>query len=278
MNANITTQLQPKSTLAYTGDDKWLTLEQEGVSGRINTDDIYQMWLLAKSGISARTFSPRDCDVKFNSEEIIFRIYFYVFPSEEGLPYDLDATLGDVSGGIVQESNREFGVFFDSSQQVTLSKVYEDVEFDYRSPCFNEYGEEIDIPEINVDKKSMYVDEQPIFLVAKATGVEKGFKHYVETTLPLYNDDGEKLKYEDIHCTITATWMNNGVVENEQLELEIPDCVAFALAMCKGQPNLICYDCDGLYYYIYFSTCTGKVVSVVPTDIYEDQDFWCLPL
>lgn len=102
-----------------------------------------------------------------------------------------------------------------------------------------------------------------LFGVARLQAQAWGHKYQLTFTV----DKGDN-RLTELAPVITAVWPGG----DQQLELPVPPCVAFALALCDGDiGNTYCsHGRRGVI--AYYSTCTGKVITVVPG---PDPESYC---
>lgn len=259
---------------------EWLTLTQELNENNLQMGDIYNMWILAKSGKSARNYKPGLCDVSFTDTQIFFSVEFYVFPSDLSLNYELVATQGVIRTERVSvEQYRSFGIFFDNTASMDVDRILEDVTMEQEMPVFSSKGELlIDAqPVISRDRISY---GQSVLTALRVDGTEKGFKHTVDFTLTTVDELGNNLQIDNVDCTITASWQGlNETLDVETLKLDMPKCVDYALNLCEKKPNQLCKKCHGSVANVYYSTCDGEVIDVTIDSLYEPgEDRWCVTI
>ncbi len=240
--------------------------------------DVYEMWIRARSGISARNYNPGDCEVSITDDIATFSISFEVYPSDMDLNYNLIASFGELDPLREVVSEREnFSIFFNKTDHVELEKIHEDVTFSWQTPFYLSNSTPIPTPLFTVN--NTYIStEEAIFAVGMGNGIKKGYKHKVNFTIPLVDDDGNNLQIDSIDSTITASWNDGDDVETEQLKLEIPECILNSLTLCEGKPNLVCHKCEGTKMLVYFSTCEeDTVIKADLVNLYErGENKWCL--
>lgn len=276
-DASISLSLSP-NTVESSIVGQWLRIAQDDdVTGDIDMGDIYEMWMLARDGQSARNFKPPSpCNVKFTEDTASIKIYFNIYPSEMDLGYSLTTSLGTIAPEKEPlETVREFGFWFNNTNVISFDRVYKNMTFTQQSPCYSPQGHLKTTPKITVEREVAKTSED-IFLVGVASGQEQGYSHCVDIELDMKDEEGNYLEITEINCTITAVWDNNTEDETAQLNLVIPQCILRALKLCGGKPSMVCHKCEGEILEVYFSTCDGEVILVRETDMNEEgENYWC---
>lgn len=266
---------EPALTIQFSDSNKdgdvtpstWLHLAQEYFS-EINQDanlyDIAQMYVRARSGLSAKTYHKTDCPVLITSKDsAIVTLTFYVWPSRIDLPYTLTAGLGTISPPLRVSKPKEFDVLVPMSDKAELEYLLNDAQFSWQTPAINKFGGVISAPIFAVVNGQLQLSES-VFVVLRCRGEAQGYKHSVSMQI---NGTGEN-KITNLHNSIIAAWVDDsGKTVTETLDLKIPDCVADALEQCPDGPwqavGNTTFDEEGLdIATVYYSDCDGDFLGV----------------
>lgn len=278
MNTSVTITLSNEAS-STVDDSVFVHLEQEEIFNELDMGGVYQMWINAKAGRSARNVNASQCDVAFQDDKVFFSIPFNVFPSSMTLPYALTVSYGEIAEeSHVLQNETEFPVFFDRTDGINNNRIYTNVKFSEKTPCFNVDGSDRPSPDVTVGDTYFEVDDA-VFWVLQGSGVENGYTHYVDFEISTKDEEGNDIAITSIESTVTVSWTGeDGETYTEQLTLEIPDCILNSLQLCNGKPSMVCHKCEGYILLVYFSTCTGEVLSTRKVDKYDNSNYWCEPL
>ncbi len=255
----------------------WLRLWQPGLSavGRnAGTADLVQMWQLVMSGLSARKYVAAACPAWVDGEGVVHvPLDFYVFPSSMGLRYTLEAGHGEISEGRQVTLRREFDIVFDQTDTAQLDYLVNQASFEFLTPAYNRYGEQISRPEIEIDGITARLS-QPCFCVVRVSCDVQCWLHTATMHLQKYeygtSDDPNWTGYSitNLKNAILATWQGaDGREQTASLPLEIPGCVADYLALCgDGTPQVIIKHRGNKWHMVYYSICTGNILGVRSVD------------
>lgn len=280
MNINTTIGLEPAEDITTIIDENSITLslEQELPDDTdINMRDVYDMWVLAKNGISARTKKNKGCPVRFTETTVSFDLEFIVWPFPVNTPYNLSTTIGDIGVGERFDRVREQSVTFPLARNVAFERSLTNMSYVWETPMYNDVGDVVPSSDIEIVRDSLVIDN-PYFGVARVRLTEEGFKHIVTVVIVNVDDDGNNLQVDDVNITITASYTDeNGEFQTKELKLELPECIKRALKLCKGKPNMVCQSCGAFEVRVYWNACTGDVVKVETIDFADGEGSWCLP-
>lgn len=276
MNNQLAVSLtDPKTLSAF---DNRLELEQEGVDEDVSLRDVYQMWLLARSGVSARTYKPYKGQIKINETSITFKLGFYVWTLPGGLSYDLETTLGTITEAEVFEKERDITVVFGVSDQFDLGRKASHIEHEWLTPLIDRFGKTHRTQKPEYRNGSLFLDDS-YFGSARIQFVEHGYRHEVEVTIENVDEDGTFIVVDNIEITITASWKNvEGETETEQMRMQIPDWVYSAFRMCGHKPNMLCRACHDFVFNVWYNTCNGRVIDTQFIELGDDGGHWCIPV
>ncbi len=295
-NTSLSIQLSDSEGSSSSGVILRLEQEERPIDA-MTINDIYQMWLLAKAGISARTYKPYSSDVAFNGDYVTFSIGFYVWPIPANLPYGLSFNLreitpeqqeaeeeeitdgsefGFITEAEVLEKESQQTVVFPLNNRVEIDAVVQDLDYHWVTPVYNRLGALQPPPDITLVNNALIIPDD-YFGAARVNLIQQGFRHEVQITLANINEDGQNIKIDDINITITATWQNlEGETETAELQLELPAALAAALRLCGNNHDRVCHDCDNYLVHVYYSICDGGVIDTKVIDL-DGSGSWCLP-
>lgn len=272
-----------------THPDNSLTLEPIEPRDDLTMNDIVQMYALARSGVSARTYKPSYTQkIRIGPTFVRFTIDFYVWTVPLELPYELSTSQGTIGSAINVSELQDFSAVFPLSRGVSLGKPVKNLSYEWKTPLFDASGRvQAVFPHIKYKNGTLCIDK-PYFGEARVRFNREGHKHTVTCEITNVDNEGNHLQVTDINITITARWENSqGETEVTTLKLPISDAIKSAFEICGGQNTLICQGCGGggedgegsVIADVYYNTCTGKVLDVNKTDLSKDSanDKWCLP-
>jgi hypothetical protein len=273
--------------------ETWVHLEQtkpSKLAAAATMRDIYRMWMAAATGQSARAMRAEGCPIEFQGDLIHIYLGFYAWPN----PTDLDFTLQASTGIIEQRKNirkqREFSVFVNNAEKLSLPYYMENITIVWESPCYNRFGEQIGTPRVTITpteirfepevfaglriygtaigvsavshitvSKPIEVDED-IEIDPSITGASITYEHGVYTPSVPKPANLNSAKIAAPSCTITAAWQGLTERETDQLNLEVPQCVIDALNMCPGMWDKFAEFCfTQKKMTVYYDACTGEI-------------------
>lgn len=294
MNESVIVSVSNNSSGA---DDIWAWIEQPvppKESEYASTRDVYQMWIAAVTGKSARTLRPNNCPVEFSGDNITAFLGFYIWPSVPNLQYQLSVSIGTLSPRSPIRKLREYSDFLDNSDTLKLLYYMEEVDISFESPCYNRYGDEIEIPDYSVIDGIYIKFDSPVFCGVRIKGYAIGdyyltsiavSKSIVEEEVPLadalekehYEKDGEEYfiitpspktrlngyRITNLDCTVSLSWMDDEEQETDQKRLELPQCVKDVLAFCPDMYKTIVLWCEEVSTrQVFYNTCNGELILV----------------
>lgn len=292
------------TSVTYTKDDSsssgkiWVKLEQI-VPSRIlqfaSLSSVYQLWLSAATGVSAKTVRVNGCPVEFDGTKIKVYLGFYSWPSTPTLDYSVSSAIGTIFSTTNVRKDREFSVFVDNASEIDLDFYLENASIVWESPCYDSEGSLIPTPTSTFYGNRVVFSRQ-VFGAARIKGKAVGKYHVNEMVLdksltteqipaeelksaaqyskngieyfiinPLSTTRQNSFRIENVENTITAKWLNLAKeVETVQLKLEVPQCVKDILSFCPGMYSYVLLWCDkSSTRQVYFNACTGKVIMVL---------------
>lgn len=165
---SLSIQFIPDTSI--TSDSVWLNMEQVDIprtEAYANFEDIYQMFIRASTGISAKTYSKSDCPIEVTSDgKIQVPLDFYVYPSDESLPYSLSLNSGTIINREEVLVEKEGNVIVKKSDTASLPFLANITSAIFETDVYNKFGVSIKHPEIKFTKNYFYFD-QSIFAVIR---------------------------------------------------------------------------------------------------------------
>ncbi len=286
--------------LSATVREPWVHLEQikpPDILQYASLQDVYRLWLMAATGISAQAIRPSGCPVEFIGSDVHVYLGFYVWPSDPDLTYTVSTAFGKLSGVSRIEKQRELSVLVNNAATYELPYWMRDVTVVWETPCFNRNGELLDKPPEVICQGSWIEFSSEVFGICRVRGVAVGESRvcemvigkevYVDPELqppaepisskiismtyyhngingfyisapPATNLNGYKT--DDLQNTITTSWLDNeDKTQTEQLRLEIPQCVKDVLDFCPDTYKSTTIICQEIKdVRIYYNGCTGE--------------------
>lgn len=293
MDSSLSISLSLANALSASG--VWLKLEQEMLpSHRVASPTlslVYQMVTRAITGVSASTVPYPDCPVEILGSIIRVSLPFYVWPSSMELTYSLSSNIeGEISDGVIVDTERELDVTFPMQNSVDMGTLFDITDYEWQTPCYGEDGAIISNRQVTSDGALLRVD-QPVFGVLRVKGVQRGFRHIAhldfdktaegaEALTEAVEDSGAEVettssgtvlnKITNVNADVTANWVNCLKPESTTLSLKIPKCALDILTVCGPEDyggiiyggRVIDTDEGALIPTVYFSTCTGKMITI----------------
>lgn len=254
----------------------WVNLEQDiaAMPGRLTFFDLAQMLGMARSGLSAWAYEGNSCPLTVNDDgTVTISLGFYSWPSSLDLPYTVTANIGELREWEVAEVEREFDLVIPETDLVELPFILSGAVIEWQTPAFDRNWKQIRPPAITLDEGNLRLSES-CFGVLRVNGTAIGYRHVVDINIERekarLNDAGvvevETYRIENLQCSVTAHWEEDGVSKFAKEKLEIPDCVAEYLATCaNGQPrhSEVLITPEGKRRTIvYYNDCAGTVIMV----------------
>lgn len=258
------------SAAAVDNQPRFVTLEPvipvETVS-QATLVDIYRMFLRAQAGIPASTYREDGCPIVFDGDFVRITLDFFAWPSAQALAFELGASIGEIGTAEIVEVERERDILFDLKNYYDLDFLALSASLFWQTPCYTSAGLQVANPPLVLGGSRIALP-QDLFGVARLQAVAWGHKYRL--TIVVEKGDNRLTGLEPV---VTAAWKDaDGKTETEQLELTLPPCVEFALALCDGDlSNTYCSHRQRLIN-AYYSTCTGKVIAVIPG---SDPESYC---
>ena len=266
----------PHVTITYSGQggatstEPSLRLEQQPVSsGHLTMADITAMLSLVRSGVSAKNYRQNGCEASVVGGAVIVPLVLYVWPSDLGLQYTLSSTLpGWLAIGEAEAytMERDFDLVVPMSESVQLPFVTEGFAFTWQTPCYNEFGEVVGRPSIEVIGIDVALSAE-VFGVLRVRCIASGYRHRLSLSIPKVDSAGAMTIISELDCTVTATWPVTEGTLTDELELALPGCVADLLESCPdgstpGSGGKIT-DQDELVPTVYYNPCDdGQVIEL----------------
>ncbi len=256
----------------------WLRLWQPGFSAETRnagTADLVQMWQLVLAGFSAKKYIAAACPAWIDADGVVHvPLNFYVFPSSLGLNYSLEPGHGDISEGVQTTLRREFDIVFNQTDTAQLDYLVSQASFEFLTPAYNRYGEQISRPEIEIDGITARLSH-PCFCVVRAVCHVECWQHTITMHLQKYehdaSDDPNWTGYSitNLENAILASWMDAaGKMQTTELSLKVPKCAADYLSLCEsGEPEVNIGDRGGKWHMVYYSICTGNILGSRTVDL-----------
>ena len=268
---------QAAITITYTAPqagpsaDLRLTLAQDPVdkrSGLIQAD-IDRMLALVLSGQSARRYKPARCAAWVRETVVGADLVVHAWPVPEDLVYTLEAVGCTADPPTRVQVEGEFDLVVPMSASVDLPATFAGLGYQWQTPCYNRFGEQVPAPAITVHPARLELAAE-VFGVLRITGAAIGDRYAITYTVPKMQA-GQVLRNEDLpEAAVIARWTDaDGEPANAQLALDLPGCLEQLLEACPdgslvadrkagGQIN----PDEGLVPVVYFSACTGNVLAL----------------
>ena len=281
MNVNTAVSLTPsdEGTPEESGNVN-VELEQDlPEEDNLRLRDVYDMWILAKNGKTARSLKPNECPVKFTETTVTITLAFIVWPYPETTPYSLSATIGDISEQTSLEREREESIVFPLAREVSFERLISNISYEWETPAYTDRGELRPNPTITVVRDMLTIPD-PLFAVARVKFTETGHRYELEITLDNVDEEGNNIQITGLSPVITALWKDEeGNSQTTELTLELPQCVIDALKLCKAKPNMVCQGCNAYEYRVYFNACgDDDILEERLVELEKDGGHWCLPM
>lgn len=235
-------------------------LDQDPVdNGRLSLADLQQMFARARSGLSARTWSPQGCTVRVSRDRMTVETGVRVWPSAD-LAYSLSVALGSFGPAALYQQEREFDLLVSHDDEVHLPYRCANVRTSWQTPCFNRFGERVAAPDLTILPDRIRL-ATATWGVLRVRALAHGYRHPLTIEFPRVL--GQRI--EDIRNHCTCTWTDPSGPRASGLDLALPACVRQLLAACPdGVPVIdidVTEDEEGIPT-VYYSTCTGQVLLV----------------
>lgn len=259
-----------EATLPHDKDNPstWVRLEQEPIptaETELTKNSLYQMLARVLHGGSAYDHLREVCPyASVSGERIFLKIPVLVWTSDIDSPYRIECDSGVVSSRFVNAQPHTFDLLFEDSAEEELDRLFTG-NLLLEMPCFSPEGEPLDlVPEIS--GTYVYFSEN-VVTVVHGIGISTGYKHTV-----LYTVD-KGISSEAAANTVRVFWEDDdGEEQIEEVELVLPACAKALVEACDetvpggsttededdGEPI------DGAT--VYYSTCNGEVIEVVPKE------------
>jgi len=236
---------------------RFVRLEQAKLpSAAANLSDVNAMMLMAASGLSATRYRRDDCPMRVIDDTTIeFDLGFFVFPAPLDLPYTLSASIGTLDEGKRIEQERSLEAVAEMSRIIDLDGIYTG-SLQARTPAINSDGETVD-NSYQLDGCRI-VQGKEAFRVFWLVGNRHGFGH----KLTIRIDDVAKNKVTALKPKIIVRWLDDeGKLQAESLDLEVPQCIMDAINNCPGHGGGESSHVLKTSTKIWYSTCTGRVLK-----------------
>lgn len=269
MTTTLSTQLSPASSVSSAGL-AFVTMEAVAPAEQVNSAalyDIYRMFLRAQAGIPASTYKGNGCPIEFDGDLVRIELEFYAWPSAQDLRFELAASIGDIGTPEIIELPRERDIVFGMTDHHDLDFLPLSASLSWQTPCYTKDWVTVGLPRLVLEDSRIMLPQE-LFGVARLQADAWGHKYSLTITV----DKGDN-RLTGLVPVITAVWQDsNGVAGSAQLELQLPPCVEFALSLCDGDlGNTYCSHAKrGVN--CYYSTCSGKVIAIVPG---PDPESYC---
>lgn len=248
-------------------DNSFVTLEQPAApvsTDLLRIETLYRMWYRAiLDGHSAQLLRPAGCPVSFFDGAAIVELDFYALPSSADLRFELGSSIGTIGPAQIVELPRARDLIVPLVDTVELDFLpVSDPQLFWQTPCYAADGSELAEQELRVIGTTIRFAQQ-LFGVARMAATAWGHKHRLTVVI----DKGDnRITLEP--PVITVAWRNTaGETVTSQLELQVPECVQAALAICDGDGQSRSSFCaqkqdEISTVNVYYSTCTGEILSI----------------
>jgi len=254
--------------------DVWARLEQEDIpdsASEADLNDLHQMIAAAMSGESAYQYVYDSCPYVVIVDGVVtITLPFFVWLSSLDLAYELSASLGEISEGVLNEEYQSFDVIFDHTDSVDVGVAFTGTLVP-QMPFFNDDGVEVPPPEITINGSVISFPE-PLTTVLRAEGMAVSFKHNLILTITKAGTDFEEnptettprrdYSVEPPESAITVAWTDEaGDTQNDILDIEIPGCVIDLLATCEDGEFKADQPDEEPKFLLYYNDCDGSVLG-----------------
>jgi len=262
----------------------WVNIEQEEAEeSSTSFSDIITMGSYAQSGVTA-TLHNTSCGIDISEDSIAIPLTVFVWPSLLDLNYNIKG----VESGIVVSNKTRVDIVKEHSITVTSSAIFafdyliENLEFEWETPCYNSYGEEVEEPTYTVVDNKIVFDAS-IFGVARVKYTAVGYSHTVtliyENTPESINNLKDQMIGESIGAsvesgvsmtissvTVIVSYVENGILQEIPFGLEIPESIEKCLPQCRdgslvGSSILISPDTE-YWTDVYYNDCDGSILDI----------------
>jgi len=293
LNKDITVKFEDDS-FEGSGYRTWIKMEQVSISETSNTADLYdifQMMGSAASGLTSRSYTPEGLDyVRFQGNNILIDLDFWVFPSDLDLAYSLKINQGTISGKSFEDVPKTGNIVVPLSRQVQLEYLINEASasLSWETPVYNDIGNVLANPEIIIDGPYIEFD-QKVFGIIRANIAAKGYRYTATLSFPkteqedvswMIRDQTTFASIKNVKASVICSYKDeNGKSKEEVLTLKIPGIVADLLESCPGQVTAYhdpcfwsddpwaCHDNEKAYTTrIYYSTCDGEILDTIRSD------------
>lgn len=263
----------PVGTAAAAESSRFVTLAPVVQAEQVSAAalyDVYRMFLRARSGIPASTYKPDGCPVEFDGDLVRISLDFFAWPSARDLQFELASSvekIAEISVPEIVEEEREQEIIFGLTDHYDLDFLALQASLAWETGCYLSDGSMVSRPHLALDGSRIVLPRE-LFGVARLQALAWGHRY----TLMITVDKGDN-RITGLAPVVTASWKNSqGETVTEQLEIPIPPCVEFALSLCDGDlGNSYCSHAKREIN-AYFSTCTGKVIALIPG---PDPEAYC---
>lgn len=249
----------------------FVTLEQDeppDTQKHLSIKDLYRMWMRAIDGLSAQKYRPQDCPIMFDGDTVKIYFEFFAMPSSKDLEYDLSASVGEIGDAKIETLPRDQDIIFPMSDYYQLDFLPIALDLSWQTGCWKPGCVEVDPPDLEINGTLIELSEV-VFGVARLAGTAYAEKYIL--TIELEKGDN---RIKGLEPVIIASWIGaDGKTETEELQIEVPACVTFALEMCDGEGGTIhCDNSEPAWPVLYYSVCDGSLVTILEG---EDVEGWC---
>lgn len=252
---------------AETANEPSLGLEQKAVaSNSLTTDDLYEMLSLARSGVSAKLYRPRTCDVSVVGGAILTTLTAYVWPKPLDLNYTLATNYGTVSERQAITQYREFDLVINMSKTVELPFTASSISYQKSQlPFFDATGNIVGEPIITFDDRYAYVSTEVVGVI-RVSCTACGFSNTVDLS---FTKDAQQT-ISNINITLSASfYTSSNTLSTTALSLDLPGCLELLLSTCENElltektyGSVDSDDDDVTVPVVYYSDCSGKFLQV----------------
>lgn len=272
---------------ALTASSIWLKLEQKMLEEhKVKSPSlamVSQMVIRAMAGISASTVLYSDCPVEILDTTVRVSLPFYVWPSSMDLAYSLSSNIeGEISEGEIVEVERETDVIFTMSDSVDMGTLFNLLEFEWQTPCYNKQGIIVANKNVTSDGAFLLID-QPVFGVLRTRGKQQGILYTAHLDFEKSTEGADDLvqavedsnaplnSITNVNSEITAAWSNGSEDKTTTLKLKIPKCALDILSRCSEEDgggiswggSVIEEEDEESVTTIWYSTCNGKILKKI---------------
>lgn len=234
---------------------------------RVMLNDIQEMFLLALTGKSAKSYLNTECPVHLTDNNIgIVSLEFYVFTSFDAMNYSFEPNMGSVITVGPHLLRKEYNVVIDFTKEYELDYRVADYTCNWESHIITTDGRMLRDAKFKIVGNKILLDDK-LFGVLRFNGHAICTKHILSIPIAMTPET----KIASFKPAITINWeKSNGDGESTVIEFTVPECVYTAFTLCSsGKPRTGMIRRDEKYIpVVYYSACDGTVKGTYYDKVY----------